>query len=342
MPHIVVSNETDLILGRPIGQASSLHTIHTHYFGFTVPEERIGVFTYIRYHPVGNICHGGVQIFEGINLYESDAAFMDYQVTMPYPDIQDRVITTANGLRLEFLELGRKMRISYKSELEDTSFDIVQTAVTPLVSRASLWPDEIKDTKPEQLPGGSEQYMRSEGYLILAGKKYHTSTYEIRDRSWNQVRVETEKSHAPIGWTPIMFDERLALCQAGFESPGTDSILDDLYPLPPGRPTHFYGWLIRDGELRDIVKVKRAVLERHPVMFGPLRQKMDIEDSTGERYSFSAKAIAMTPCPAWPNTFNIDAVYRWVNEEGQVAYAKYMEAWPRKFHHACRRKFRSA
>jgi hypothetical protein len=42
--------ETDLIGVEP-GEAAEPSTVHTHYFGFQVPEAGIGAFTYIRYQP---------------------------------------------------------------------------------------------------------------------------------------------------------------------------------------------------------------------------------------------------------------------------------------------------
>lgn len=41
------------------------HTIHTHYFGFSIPSAEIGAFLYIRYQPAFPLCQGGVSIFRG-------------------------------------------------------------------------------------------------------------------------------------------------------------------------------------------------------------------------------------------------------------------------------------
>lgn len=49
------------------GDAWDPHTVHTHYFGFSVPEAAIGAFLYVRYMPVYRQCHGGVAIFRGLD-----------------------------------------------------------------------------------------------------------------------------------------------------------------------------------------------------------------------------------------------------------------------------------
>jgi hypothetical protein len=49
----------------PGGKEWDAHTIHTHYFGFSVPEARLGAFLYVRYQPAFPLCQGGVCIFQG-------------------------------------------------------------------------------------------------------------------------------------------------------------------------------------------------------------------------------------------------------------------------------------
>src|ERR1700712_3516015 len=110
--------ETDLILPLPVdGEQLDPHTIHTHYFGFSIPEAGIGAFLYVRYQPFFPLSQGGVCVFQGTDNVEiQDMAFVDYEMTMPWPQIDGNTITTANGLKIEFLELGRVARITYASD----------------------------------------------------------------------------------------------------------------------------------------------------------------------------------------------------------------------------------
>ncbi|HEV7862945.1 MAG TPA: tyrosine protein kinase, partial [Acidimicrobiia bacterium] len=162
---------TDLLIPRPsAGETWDPHTIHTHYFGFSVPEEAIGVFTYVRYQPVFGLCSGGVCVFRGLdNVLPLGIDHLDWIVTMPYPEVVEGAITTDNGLRLEFLEPGRVVRITYTSADGATSFDVTQTAVSPLLVRGHVMPGEDADTDPAQQPGGSEQFMHCVGELMLNG-----------------------------------------------------------------------------------------------------------------------------------------------------------------------------
>ena len=82
--------ETDLLLPLPSqGERWDPHLIHTHYFGFSVPEAQIGAFVYVRYQPAFPLSQGGVCIFQGLDNVEStDMAFLDYEITMPWPTIE--------------------------------------------------------------------------------------------------------------------------------------------------------------------------------------------------------------------------------------------------------------
>src|SRR5712692_4175216 len=115
MPLMTQPPETDLILPLPDVADWDPHTIHTHYFGFSVPEAQLGAFLYVRYQPAFPLCQGGVCIFRGLdNVAPLDMEFVDYEITMPWPRIAANSITTANGLAIEFVEPGRKVRLRYQ------------------------------------------------------------------------------------------------------------------------------------------------------------------------------------------------------------------------------------
>ena len=66
MPIATQPPETDLIIPLPPDGASwDPLTIHTHYFGCSIPEAQIGAFIYVRYMPHFPLCQGGVCIFQG-------------------------------------------------------------------------------------------------------------------------------------------------------------------------------------------------------------------------------------------------------------------------------------
>jgi len=325
--------ESDLWVPVPAaGEVWNTHTIHTHYFGFSVPEAQIGVFIYVRYQPVFGLCSGGVCIFQGLdNLRPLDIEHNNFVVTMPYPQVQGGVIETANGLRLEFIELGRKVRLSYRSADGKTAFDIVQTATTPLLPRGHVMPGEDRDADPGMKPGGSEQFMHCVGELQLNGQTHRVDCYPVRDRSWRQIRTEDEVEYPPVGWSPMYFGADLSFNQIGYESPDADPVWKDAFTVDPAKPSHYFAWVVRNGEPRNIVRVRRKVLRYHPQLFAAIEQDIEAEDTSGEIYRFHGQAIAMAQLPSWPNNLFIDSVYRWTDAKGQVAHCAYQEAWYHRF-----------
>ncbi len=334
--------ETDLILPLPDGAAWDPHTIHTHYFGFSVPDARLGAFLYIRYQPTFPLCQGGVCIFSGFeNATPLDMEFIDYQITMPWPQIDGATITTANGLRIEFLEPGRTARISFASADGSVSLDVVQRAITPLLARGHVMPGEEQHHDQARSPGGSEQFMHCTGELVLRGERHEVDCFAPRDRSWRQVRTEQQGGAAavpPVGWSPMCFGEDLVFNQISIEAPDTGPAWDGLYEVPEGRPTHHFAWLYADGEMRKITRVRRNVLEYHPVMFAALRQEIEAQDEDGAVHRFSGEAIAMAAIPAWPNAGFHDSVYRWEDEQGRVTHCTYQEIWSDKYQRAMTRR----
>ncbi|HKY91258.1 MAG TPA: hypothetical protein VJM11_09460 [Nevskiaceae bacterium] len=318
----------DLQIPLPNGEQWPSHTIHTHYFGFTVPEARIGAFIYLRCMPVFEIASGGVCLFQGLdNRRPLDIEHCNYVITMPYPEVKGNVIETANGLKLDFLEPGERVRLTYRSADGRTSFDVVQQAVTPRLPRGHVMPGEDRDTSSSQKPGGLEQFMHCTGELILDGQRYAVDCHPVRDRSWRQVRTEDEVLYPTVGWSPMHFGDDLCFNQVGWEAPDADPVWKGAFDLACDKPTFYFAWVVKDGEPRNVVKVRRAVTQRHPELFAATRQTIEATDEKGDTYRFQGEAIAMAHLPSWPNNIFIDSVYRWTDEKGRVAHCAYQETW---------------
>ena len=67
MPLAVQPGTTDLIMPAGILGVTDPYTVHTHYFGFTVPEAELGCFIYLRWQPGLGLSQGGVSIFRGLD-----------------------------------------------------------------------------------------------------------------------------------------------------------------------------------------------------------------------------------------------------------------------------------
>lgn len=342
MPIATHPPETDLVVPLAEGEEWHPHTVHTHYFGCSVPEAELGAFIYLRYQPAFELSQGGVAVFRGLdNVSPLDIEFLDYQMTMPWPEVQGNTITSANGLRIEFLEPGRRARVSYRSTDGSTSFELEQIAVTPLLVRGHVMPGEEDHRDPAREPGGSEQLMHCTGELTVGGERYDVDCHAARDRSWRQVRTEDQGGAAPmppIGWTPMYFGDDLIFNQVSFEPVDTDPAWKGLFEIPAERPSHHFAWVFSDGEAREITRVRRDVSERHPEIHMAKRQEIEAEDEDGRIYRFKGEAIAMATLPAWPNVAFHDSVYRWEDEEGRVAHCTCQEIWSDTYQRAMRER----
>jgi len=320
--------ETDLLIPTPAtDERWDPHTIHTHYFGFNIPDHAIGAFAYLRYMPAAGISHAGLSAYQGIdNVVLADCLHHDYQIGCPYP-AGDGGTFSANGLTFEFLEPGRTAQITYRSADGRCRVDVRAEAVTPLAARGHVMPGEELHTS--QAPGGSEQFMHYTGELQVDGETYAVDCHAARDRSWRQVRAETlaANSHPPILWTPVYFDADLAFNQVGFAAPDTDPLWLDAHHIPDGAPTHHFAWVSVDGEVRDVVRVHRRDIELHPLTFAPLKTLIEAEDEAGAHYTLHGEAIAHAPLPAWPNIVAFETLFRWQDAQGRVAYGPGQSIW---------------
>jgi hypothetical protein len=313
-----------------------------------VPEARIAAFLYVRYQPAFPLSQGGVVVFQGMdNLQITDVAYLDYEMTMPWPTVDGNVITTANGLRIEFLEPGRVARVTYTSPDGQTSLDVTATGVTPLLRRGHVMPGEEAFHRGAgsigDVPGGSEQFMHVTGELVLDGERHVIDCHAPRDRSWRQVRKETrDMPMPPVGWSPMYFGEDLVFNQISYEHPDTDPAWAGVYDVPADRPTHHFAWLQTGDQTKEIVRVRRNVLERQPGSFVSIRQEIEAEDEDGAIHRFAGEAIAVAPIPAWPNVAFHDTLYRWEDERGRVAYSTFQEIWFDRYQRAMAERARLA
>ncbi len=330
MPVELQSPEKDLWVPRPAaGEDWDPHTIHTHYFGFSIPERKIGAFIYLRWHPALNCSHGGVCIFQGTdNLVPLDMEHLDYEIGMSWPRVEGNAITTDNGLRIEFTEPGRQAKVSYRSAgrrcLLRADADRGDSAAA---ARSRARRARTSDSDPALEPGGLEQIMRCTGELVLHGERYEVDCTEARDRSWNQLRTERPLPYPPIGWSPMYFGEDLAFNQVGYEPLDTDPAWKGLYEVPEDRPAFNWGWVLVDGEARELASVRRSTHEYHPRLHCSMRHEIEAVDERGDSHRFEGETIAVAPVPAWPNMQPAIHVARWTDERGRESHSSFQEIW---------------
>jgi hypothetical protein len=338
--------DTDLLL--PLPRADEQWdpcTIHTHYFGLTVPEAQLGGFLYVRYMPSFPLSQGGVCLFRGMdNPTPLDMEFLDYEMTMPWPTVEGSTITTANGLRIEFTEPGRCAHVSYRSADGRVEVELDQVAVTPLLVRGHIIPGEDDHHDPARDPGGSEQFMRCTGSVRIDGERFSVDCHHPRDRSWRQVRKEVQggaRRMPPIGWSPMYFGPDLVFNQISFEAADTAPAWTGLFDMPKALPAHHYAWVYDGTEVLKIERVRRNVLAYHPITHMAIRQEIEATDERSRVYRFTGEAIATSAVPAWPNAGFHDSVYRWQDELGRITHCTYQELWADTYQRAMRRRAQS-
>jgi hypothetical protein len=326
--HSTHDPETDLLIPRPgAGEEWDFHTIHTHYLAFHIPEEAIGTYSYIRYMPAQGIAHAGFMVYQGLdNLFLSDALFLDYKIGCPYPE-PDGNAFSSNGLTYDFVEPGKKCRITYESSDGRCTCDVMAEAITPLAARGHVMPGE--ENHRDNAPGGSEQFMRYTGELVVDGRAYAVDCNAPRDRSWRQVRAESleANSHPPVTWTPVYFDSSLAFNQVGYAAPETDPPWRDAFDLPDDAKTFHFAWASVDGEVRDMTRVHRRDLELHPQTLAPLKTEIEAEDERGDSYTFRGEAIGFCPLPSWPNLASYETLFRWEDDQGRIGHGPGQSVW---------------
>jgi hypothetical protein len=276
------------------------------------------------------------------NVHYLDMELLDYEMAMPWPEVVGNRITTANGLEVDFLEPGREVRVAYTSGDGVASFEMVQTAIMPLLARGHVMPGEELHGDAALSPGGSEQYMQCVGELVLDGETYELDRYAIRDRSWSQVRTERRGAVEipPIGWSPMCFDGEVMFNQIGFEPADTDPAWGGLYDVPAEQPTHHWGWIHSRQGTSALTRVRRNVLEYHPALYAAVRQEIEADDEDGGTHYFTGDAIAMASVPAWPNAAAAIGVFRWEDEQGRSSASTYQEVSFDRYHRAMKRRGR--
>jgi len=315
-------------------------TVHTHYFSLSVPEAELGMYLYLRYQPASHTSQGGIAFFRGTDNVELlDMAYHDYRITMGWPTVEGNVVTFDNGVVLDFIQPGERVRVRYASPDGNTRLDVLATGVTPLVMRGSVTPVE-DDDKPHSTPhGGFDQITHVRGELVLDGERFEVDCHALRDRSWGAVRPEVPAECPPIGCTPMYWGEHLSLNELSWEAPGSDPAWQGIYDVDPDAATHMTGWAVVDGEVQDIVRVRRNVSEHHPDLHVAMRQTVEVELTDGRVLTFTGQAIAMCTVLCWPNATLRCGVYRWEDEAGNETYDTYQEMfWTGAFQQEMRRR----
>ncbi len=278
--------------GHPVGASAT----ETYFFGFHVPEHRLHGTIYLWAHPNLKVLTGGVMIGTGFQPCSLAADYFNIHAYLALDEHVDPVsglISLPGPLRVQPVKPFEQWRITLDDRTADTSFDLSFTAAMPPAVRAD---DKHFD-----------QNMHVVGDLVLRGARIEVDCYEIRDRSWHNLRPETPLPTSPYNWLTLARGADFAM---------NLSLFDDLSLLPSAQgvlqvpaPALQDGWVYRDGALRRIVECAKRT-ERTSAL-RPMHHQIRAVDDEGRIYEIAGEIIAGNTWNGWPNQIWHRCLTRW-------------------------------
>lgn len=290
--------------GNPAGASAT----ETYYFGFSVPEQAINGFIYLWFHPNQGSVTAGVAIYRGACGPVQRAAFSDIRnhlIAAEHVDADSGAMHFPMGLHLEPVMPLTHWHVRL-DERAGTGFELDFRAAQPPVVRA--------DQKH------FDQAMHVTGTLLLEGHPYAVDCVQVRDRSWNNLRVEDPLPVPPYDWLTLATHDGLAL---------NLSLFDDLSLLGPVPGIHVPpvllqdGWVQRNGVPRRIVAVDKQT-ERDPHTHIPVRHRFTATDEDGQRYVVDGEVVAGCAWNGWSNMVWHQGLVRW-QVNGRQAWGESQE-----------------
>lgn len=259
------------------------------WFGFSIPERDINGFLYFFHDVRTGVSGGGPALWDpsGEDIY--DCLFYDWRWRQPPTETVDfRDFLLPNTSRHQVVEPMHRYRLSY--DALGLTLDLEWTSVMA----------------PHVLGHGGagshfDQPGRMTGSLTLDGDRLEVDCYALRDRTWGPHRPGARRSGDYL-WaiaSPQEHWHALAMAKA---QPGPDMVIG--------------GYLVRDGELGELVRGERRVLHRHNG--APAKVVLDAEDDRGRVLHAEGDVRTALRWLGWPGrlTFWTLTDWRWDGLQG--------------------------
>lgn len=287
---------------RPVPPGVSHEWTETSMFGFNIPEHGIDCILYFWHHPALKITSGGIMIWKGRNINQVECEYSDYRLAMPIPEDHTNC-TYANGITVRMVEPLNAFHITFEDKDRNTSLDLHLRAIMPPACRHN--------------GGHITQAMKTNGTLVLNGKRYTIDGFHSRDRSWNEARSEALLKLPPISWAVGVVDENFAFHHLSFENPAYHPEWDGKLESPS--PTCQWGYVWENGELHGVVASDQKT-EVDPNTLAPLKVTSTLTATNGKTYSINGEADTITQIQCWPNMSGHFALMRWDIDGRAVAW----------------------
>lgn len=280
------STEADDFL-HPDGNPPGATVTETYYFGFHVAEAAIHGYIYAWFHPNLGVVTAGALISRGFQRSTLTADYFDIRAYLNTEEHIDRgtgVMRFPGGLSLTPLVPMQRWQVRLDAPAAQTHFDLQFSAAQPAAVRADL--------------KHFDQNMHVEGELTLRGVKHRVDCYQVRDRSWRNLRPEDPMPVPPYDWLTVTRGADFAMNLSLFDDLSVLGNPDGALQVPPKLLQD--GWVQRGSELRRIVSAEKRTL-RTPDTLMPLRHEVLAIDDRDERYELVGESVGGCNWNGWPN-----------------------------------------
>lgn len=280
----------------------------TWFWNFHVPEAGINCFAYCWVHPNLNMCSGGLLIYQGLKPSHLACEVFDYRDYLSMAVVGDGTrIAFPNGFTVEVIDPLETVRMTFADPSRDSSFDILLKAVDVPIMRANN--------------KHFEQVMHATGTLRLRGEEHKVDSYPVRDRSWGELRPETNAQVPPYTWVTGAFGEDFAFNVGSHDDPDRDPEWAGVMDAPARIFND--GWVVIGAQQRRLVKsskITRRTGDRH----APVTHEYQFDDDAGDTYHVSGTLIAQTEWGGWSNATCHLGLVEW-DWNGRTGYGESQE-----------------
>ena len=269
----------------------------TQYFGFNVPEENIHGYGYFWHHPKLGTVTGGVQAWRGSKAHHLASEIYDIRAYQKDSYITDNIDhhKMPCSYQVDVIKPFEELRIQYRDDARDNAIDITYTALAP----------------PAMLPDRKhfEQIMKTRGSITLRGKTYAVDGYNVRDRSWGEVRPQEPVAFPPSVWLTGVFGDDLAFNFMGTDHPSTEPDWQSVYQIPDEASLKG-GWVYHQGKYSRVVSAVKST-QRDPQSLVPLSHELELTDEKGQVFQLNGTVTSSAPTGFWANGKIEIALTRW-------------------------------
>lgn len=257
----------------------------TWYWNFHVAEAAINCFAYCWVHPNLKTVSGGLFLYKGLKDSHLECELFDYRDYLSMDVVGDgRDIKFPNGFRVEAIVPMEHVRMTLDDPSRDTMFSVDCRAIDIPIMRANN--------------KHFEQVMHCTGTLRLRGEEYRVDCHAVRDRSWGELRPESNAPLPPYTWVTGTFGSDFAFNVGSHDDPDRDPDWKGILDVPARIFND--GWVVVNGEQRRITQCSK-ITRRQGARNTPVTHDYMFTDDKGDSYRITGRLIGQAEWGGWSN-----------------------------------------